>query len=335
MPLLPAHIAEQMKSEHRDKNPLETPLPFNALVARPVPRRERDSTPAALEAVAKEWKRLRSIKHRNGVGVWDETRVREKADVAREADAQGVIVHFARIFDLCVEKGSELPIGHKDRKYKGRAVLQGDQVKDQNWEAALFQDLSSSPAAMEASRAADAYGMLNGNDIEVADADSAYTQSYLDSEIKTWVQIPREQWPQEWVDKGYNKPVCPLVLSLYGHPDAGGYWERHCDSILQQKGWIPIPGWRSCYWHAECATYLIVYVDDFKMSGPAQFKERLWAEITGDPERPEDGGIYMGTPEKQSRFLGCEHIITTQTDAEGNKVTRMEYNMQGFFREMP
>ena len=32
-----------------------------------------------------------------------------------------------------------------------RAVLQGDQVKDQNWEAALFQDLSSSPAAMEAS----------------------------------------------------------------------------------------------------------------------------------------------------------------------------------------
>ena len=144
-------------------------------------------------------------------------------------------------------------------------MLQGDQVKDQNWEAALFQDLSSSPAAMEASRAADAYGMLAGHDIQVADADSAYTQSYLDSDIKTWVQIPREQWPQEWVDKNFQKPVCPLVLSLYGHPDAGGYWERHCDSILQAKGWAPIPGWRSCYWHAECATYLIVYVDDFKI----------------------------------------------------------------------
>ena len=56
-------------------------------------------------------------------------------------------------------------------------MLQGDQVKDQNWEAALFQDLGSSPAAMEASRAADAYGMLPGHDIEVADADQAYTQS--------------------------------------------------------------------------------------------------------------------------------------------------------------
>ena len=90
---------------------------------------------------------------------------------------------------------------------------------------------------MEASRAADAYGMLPGNDIEVADVDSAYTQSYLDSDIKTWVAIPREQWPQEWFDKGYRNPVCPLVLSLYGHPDAGGYWERHCDTFLQTIGW--------------------------------------------------------------------------------------------------
>ena len=126
--------------------------------------------------------------------------------------------------------------------------------------------------ANAASRAADAYGMLSGNDIEAADADSAYTQSYLDSKIKTWVSIPREQWPQKWIDDGMENPVCPLVLSLYGHPDAGGYWERHCDGILQSRGWVPVPGWRSCYWHAECETFLIVYVDDFKMSGPAKHK---------------------------------------------------------------
>ena len=88
-------------------------------------------------------------------------------------------VHFARIFDICVEKGSELPVGHPERKHKGRAVLQGDQVKDQNWEAAIFQDLGSSPAAVEASRAADAYGLLPGHCIQVADADQAYAHSYL------------------------------------------------------------------------------------------------------------------------------------------------------------
>ena len=38
---------------HRELNPVETPLPLNAMVARPVGRKERDSRPAALEAVAK------------------------------------------------------------------------------------------------------------------------------------------------------------------------------------------------------------------------------------------------------------------------------------------
>ena len=122
MPLLPPEVAKQLKAEHREKNPLDTPLPFSALVARPVTKKERDSTPLALEAVAKEWARLRSIKHKSGVGVWDESKVREKSDVAADATARGVIVHFARIFDLCVEKGSELPKGDPDRKYKGRAV---------------------------------------------------------------------------------------------------------------------------------------------------------------------------------------------------------------------
>ena len=123
--------------------------------------------------MGKEWNRLRSVKHRTGVGVWDETAVEEKSAVVARANKSGRTVHFARIFDICVEKGSELPVGHPERKYKGRAVLQGDQVKDQNWEAAIFQDLGSSPAAVEASRASDAYGVLPGNCIQVADADQA------------------------------------------------------------------------------------------------------------------------------------------------------------------
>ena len=136
MPLLPPEEAQQMTAEHRERFPNELPLLLNAAVARPVGRKERDGCQAALDAVAKEWKRLRSIKHRDGVGVWDESQVREKRRVAEEANRSGVIVHFARIFDLCVEKGSELPPGHKDRKFNGRAVLQGAQVRDQNWEAA-------------------------------------------------------------------------------------------------------------------------------------------------------------------------------------------------------
>eukprot|EP00972_Heterocapsa_arctica_P101389 14942994-Heterocapsa_arctica.AAC.1 len=56
---------------------------------------------------------------------------------------------------MCVEKNSELPAGHPKRKFKGRVVFQGNRVTNQNWEAAIFQDLGSCPATMEASRAAD------------------------------------------------------------------------------------------------------------------------------------------------------------------------------------
>ena len=95
MPLLPLDSAAQLQPQHREHNPLQTPLPFNAMVARPVSRKERDSTPAALEAVAKEWRRLRSVKHKDGVGVWDESNVQERSKVAARAAEDGVTVHFA------------------------------------------------------------------------------------------------------------------------------------------------------------------------------------------------------------------------------------------------
>ena len=81
---------------------------------------------------------------------------------------------------------------------------------------------------------------------------------------------------------------------------------------------------------------LVVYVDDFKMAGPAEHKAALWKDIIGDPEHPERGGIYMGAPEPQKRFLGCDHTLTThqvhdlETGVKRN-IRRMEYNMQPFF----
>ena len=63
--------------------------------------------------------------------------------------------------------------------YKGRAVFQGNQVKDQNWDVAMFVELSSCPAALEASKAADCYSLMPGNSGEQADATQAYTQSKL------------------------------------------------------------------------------------------------------------------------------------------------------------
>ena len=66
------------------------------------------------------------------------------------------------IFGICVEKNSELEDGNPLKKYKGRFVFQGDRVVDQNYDAAMFHDLGSAPATMEASKAADFYGCVPG-----------------------------------------------------------------------------------------------------------------------------------------------------------------------------
>ena len=66
-------------------------------------------------------------------------------------------VHVGKIFEICVEKGSELPEGDPLRKFKGRTVFQGNNVKDENNDTALFSELGSSPATMEAGKTLDAY----------------------------------------------------------------------------------------------------------------------------------------------------------------------------------
>ena len=128
--------------------------------------------------------------------------------------------HVGRLFDICVEKNSELEFGHPSRKFKGRVVFEGNSVRDEYHQQALFRELGANPASMDALRLVDAYSLLCGHVMEQADAQQAYTQAKLEG-IPTWVSLPKEAWPSAWSE--YRNPVCPLRLALYGHPDAGGY----------------------------------------------------------------------------------------------------------------
>ena len=68
-------------------------------------------------------------------------------------------------------------------------------------------------------------------------------------------------------------PVVPLVLALYGHPCSGAYWEERCDDKVMSSGFVRVGDcgeWRSCYYCSELQVLLVVYVDDFKMAGPAE-----------------------------------------------------------------
>ena len=66
--------------------------------------------------------------------------------------SRGIKAHFGRVFEICSLKRDELPPGHPDRKWKGRGVFQGNRVSDEHNDHAIFAELGSSPASMEAAK---------------------------------------------------------------------------------------------------------------------------------------------------------------------------------------
>ena len=182
-------------SAHREKTSAHGL--FNACVARPVKPAEVKTNPKARAAMQTEWERLRKVKRPDGThGVWDEAAVQEWSAVRASARRIGKKINVGLVFGIVVEKNVELDPTDKRRKYKGRAVFQGNNVRDEYGNWAIFAELGSSPATMEAARAADAYGLLPGHAVQQSDAEQAYTQAWLTG-TETWVRLPKEQWPDE------------------------------------------------------------------------------------------------------------------------------------------
>ena len=240
IPSMPA--SSNYVNRHRPRIPAYMNV-FNAMVVRTVKRKEMLSTPAAMKAMDVEWNKLsKQI-------VWDLNTVREQDEVPAQARSNNIKVHVGDIFGICGVKGSELREGDPAKKWKGRSVFCGSDVKDGYNDTAIFNELSSSPATLEASKAVDLYGLIDGHTSSQCDAEQAYVQSRPGgTETETWVRIPKDRWPAEWAGK-FRKPIVLLKLALYGHPDAGGCWESHCKEKLVVGGFTPVPDWNSMYWH--------------------------------------------------------------------------------------
>ena len=153
---------------------------------------------------------------------------------------------------------------------------------------------------------------------------------------RTYVRLPRNRLPKQF--RHMRDPVFRLTLALYGHPDSGGHWEIYCYKMLARLGWIQISGgWRSVFWHPADAAMLVVYVDDFRMAGPATVLPKLWKAIRDN--------IKLSDPETNGKFLGCECTVFEHEFPAGGdpwrdfqrtpgmkivKANCMEYNMESF-----
>ncbi len=162
--------------------------------------------------------------------------------------------------------------------------------------------------------------MMEGNILTQADAEQAYTQADLKGP-KTWVRLPKDQQPASW--SKFKKPVCPLRLALYGHPDSGGFWERHCEEKVLLCGFIPIANWESCFWRLEWKLLLTVYVDDFKMAGPREHINLGWSVLKQH--------LKLGEVEPAGLYLGCLHKVKSVLLKSGQMARGVEYDMSDCF----
>jgi hypothetical protein len=162
------NVGANAREPHRERYVWHPP----GCSARKLSKKEMASCPRARKALDAEWEKLRFLKRPDpgkGVGAWDEGNVREASSVREEARLAGKTVHFGRPVELCHEKGSELDVGDPE-KMKGRSVLLGDNIKDQDFSWAEICELGSSPTSIEAAKAPDAMGSLPGCKVKTGDA---------------------------------------------------------------------------------------------------------------------------------------------------------------------
>ena len=282
------------EGEHREKM-VRQQLPFPAAVSRPVSRKEMLENPEALKKMRDEWSGL-TEQGTFEFGTAKNPMIFEYDAIRNEAKVNKEEIHFGRVHGIMVEKQWQLPKDDPRRKFKGRAVLLGNKVTNQNIEAAFFQDLGNSPATFEAARWADLYGLLPKHSVMLADAIRAYIQADLKGP-RFFVELPPEAWPS-WVKlQDYRRPVVRLRKALYGHPDSGTMWEQHCDKAVKEVGFVAVgPEWPSTYYHKEMELLLVVYVDDLKMAGPESSMKKGWSMLRSklDLEPETDLGLYLG-----------------------------------------
>ena len=205
----------------------------------------------------------------NGLGPWDLTTVGEQDDVAAKARYNNIKVHFGDIFGICGFKGGEPKKDDPAQKWKGRFVFRGSDVKMNTMTLQFSMNYRHPRQRLKHPRAIDAYGLIDGHTSSQCDAEQAYVQSHLGG-TETWVRVSKDTWPSEWTGK-FRKPVVLLKLAFYAHQTpVVTYWESHCKDRLIAGGFTPVSDLNSMYWHSKFKLLLMVYVDDFTMSGPCE-----------------------------------------------------------------
>ena len=185
-------------------------------------RKDWHKHPGWEEAIAKE-----------AGGTWNYDEVISREDLLKRKSP----VHIRRLMTILSAKHWETP---ELRRLKARIVFRGDDIRDQDNNIAVLQEAKVNPSGLAGINANLAYGCMKGNCATQSDVVRAYTQSNLNTQVPTWVELPIELVPKEF--RGIKRPCVRLWKSLYGHPEAGYHWDQRFQQIMSEIGAVHCAG---------------------------------------------------------------------------------------------
>ena len=146
------------------------------------------------------------------------------------------------------------------RRLKARIVFRGDDIRDQDNNIAVLQEAKVNPSGLAGINANLAYGCMKGNCTSQSDVVRAYTQSFLNTQVPTWVELPVNLFQRSSVDQ---TSCVRLWKSLYGHPEAGFHWDQRFKEIMGSLGAVHCADtFQSTYYMKSTKLMLTLYVDD-------------------------------------------------------------------------
>jgi hypothetical protein len=289
-------------------------------------------------ANSKEWKstegqdaiQIERGKHERR-GTWDSTRVKELGQLLRETREGGKEVVIGGVHPVMYRKHAEDAV---KAILRARVVYTAPSARTSSGLDAhtLYQEISSAPVTFQNLRAR-AVGALKGFRTSTRDADSAYLQARLDERpttAETWVALPRAFWPAGWGEK-YSRPMVPLVLALFGHPEAGSIWEEHSVKKLLLCNFQSNKEFKSVFRHPETSSIMTAYVDDFELEATDENAKRLWKELEKHIDF-KDPPEYWGGQGVQ--HLGCRHKVKHLKQEGGHVETRHISDMTKYIEDL-
>ena len=162
-------------------------------------RKDWHKHPGWEEAIAKEAGGILE----NGTWNYDEVVARE--DLLQRKTP----VHVGRLMTILSVKHWETP---ELRRLKARIVFRGDDIRDQDNNIAVLQEAKVNPSGLAGINANLAYGCMKGNCTSQSDVARAYTQSFLNTQVPTWVELPSELVPEKF--RGIKRPCEIMEIAI-------------------------------------------------------------------------------------------------------------------------